>query len=252
MQTRIRATLFAAVLVALLLGRAGAAALQKGEGTDAGLVLAAPGLLVRDDPVDKIREGCHAKVYRLHLQAGHLYRIDLESPPEPKEKWFDTFLRIEDDAGQKLGENDDGGEGRNSRLHFAPPRTGIYRLVVLSCFQGGTGAYQLTVRRGGVIVHGQLAANDPKDRNRTNSHHKLHLVPLLQGRKYTIDLESTDFDAYLRLEDPGGKELATNDDGGDGFNARLTFTPDRSGTYRIIATTFRDGQVGRYILKVSE
>ena len=34
-------------------------------------------------------------------------------------------------------------------------------------------------------------------------------------KTYVIDLESSDFDAYLRVEDAAGKALAQDDDGGE-------------------------------------
>ena len=50
-------------------------------------------------------------------------------------------------------------------------------------------------------VSDQLAANDPKDRMRTESYAKVFKADLKAGVGYTIDLVSTDFDTYLRLED---------------------------------------------------
>jgi hypothetical protein len=51
-------------------------------------------------------------------------------------------------------------------------------------------------------------------------------------KTYVIDLESKDFDAYLRILDSAGKQLASDDDGGDGRNARLRFTPPKEGNYQ--------------------
>ena len=51
---------------------------------------------------------------------------------------------------------------------------------------------------------------------------KVHEVKMLVGKTYVLDLESTQFDAYLRLEDAKGNILAENDDiGPDNQNARL-------------------------------
>jgi hypothetical protein len=117
----------------------------------------------------------------------------------------------------------------------------------------------------GVVVFstgGQLTKSDPFDTVRKNHHAKVHLVQLQSGVKYQIDLESGDgkagphnpgyFDVWLRLEDAGGKILADNDDGGDGFNARISFTAPHSGSYRLIATSFATGATGNYTLKVTQ
>jgi len=58
-------------------------------------------------------------------------------------------------------------------------------------------------------------------------------------------------DPYLRLEDAAGKELAKDDDGGEGLNARIRFDCPADGTYRIICTTFAGG-VGLYELAAKQ
>src|SRR5438132_8024379 len=55
-----------------------------------------------------------------------------------------------------------------------------------------------------VVINDELANNDPKDKKRTKSPAKVHRVKLELGVVYVIDLESKDFDAYLRLEDAAG------------------------------------------------
>src|SRR5579883_2938777 len=70
----------------------------------------------------------------------------------------------------------------------------------------------------------QLTGADPRDRVLTESHRKIYDLTLKAGRTYVIDMTSTDFDAFLRLEDSTGQELAKDDDGGGGLNARILFT----------------------------
>jgi hypothetical protein len=101
-----------------------------------------------------------------------------------------------------------------------------------------------------IEIGGQLAAVDPTDRKR-NLPCKLHRVDFVKGRMYVLDMISSQFDAYLRLEDPAGLELAEDDDSGGNLNSRITFTARSDGSYRIVATTF-NGQVGAYSLKIRE
>src|SRR5262245_34368328 len=77
----------------------------------------------------------------------------------------------------------------------------------------------------------------------------IHQVRLAPDKTYVIDLESNDFDAYLRILDSNGKQLASDDDGGEGLNARIRFTPPKDDTYQLVATRFASGQ-GDYLLKV--
>lgn len=113
-----------------------------------------------------------------------------------------------------------------------------------------------------VNVAGTIAKTDSKDRVRTNMHARVHEVNLRSGLNYVIDLESGNgapglhnpgyFDTWLRVEDGSGKELAYNDDGGDGFNSRLTFVPTSDGVYRLVVTTYTAGATGSYTLKVRQ
>jgi serine/threonine-protein kinase len=94
-------------------------------------------------------------------------------------------------------------------------------------------------------VEGTLTA---KDRS------KVHTYKMSAGRLYVVDLESTVFDALLKLEDAQGKLLAENDDiePGVNLNARLEFTPRSDGAYRLVATSFEQAGAGPYTLRIRE
>jgi hypothetical protein len=82
------------------------------------------------------------QMHDVQLQAGKTYVFDLES------KDFDPELRLEDETGQKLAENNDIAPGviQNSQIIITAVKDGRYRLVA-TAFQGrGTGAYLLRVR----------------------------------------------------------------------------------------------------------
>jgi hypothetical protein len=83
---------------------------------------------------------------------------------------------------------------------------------------------------------------------------QVHEMTLRAGRLYIFDLESTAFDAFLRLEDAQGKKLAENDDIEEGvnLNSRVLFTPQTSGTYRLVATACQGRGAGAYVLRIRE
>lgn len=60
-------------------------------------------------------------------------------------------------------------------------------------------------------------------------------IDLEAGTAYQIEMKGTNLDCYLELYQ-GNQQLATNDDGGDGLNARLVFEPTETGTYIVNAT----------------
>jgi len=88
------------------------------------------------------------------------------------------------------------------------------------------------------------------DRVRTGSFCKHFSVYLEKDKSYLVDLMSGELDPYLRLEDPSGRQVAFDDDGGEGLNSRLRFTPHFSGSYRVVATTYAANRTGSIHLKV--
>jgi glutathione peroxidase-family protein len=97
--------------------------------------------LTRDDPKDRRRNGA-SKVHLVRMKRGLLYQIDMVS------NQFDSYLFLEDKAGNQLAEDDDGGGNLNARIMFNCPKDGEYR-VVCTCFQDAVGAYTLTVKQAG-------------------------------------------------------------------------------------------------------
>jgi hypothetical protein len=98
-------------------------------------------------------------------------------------------------------------------------------------------------------VEGKLSPDDPKDKERKGSPHQVRTLRMEAGRWYVIDLSSRQFDAFLRLEDATGKELAFDDDSGGSQNSQILFKAPRDDDYRLIITSF-DGKSGAYTLTV--
>jgi len=68
-----------------------------------------------------------------------------------------------------------------------------------------------------------------------------------------IDMQSSRFDTYLRLESDKGKVLEENDDIAPGnTNSRILFRPKEDGAYRIVTTSFEQRGVGPYTLTIRE
>jgi hypothetical protein len=96
----------------------------------------------------------------------------------------------------------------------------------------------------------RLDAGDPVAGRRTRM--KSYKVALQANTGYVISMNSRDFDSFLRLEDPAGKQVAEDDDSGGDLNSRIFYTPTQSGTFRVIATTFIEGETGSFQLTVQE
>jgi len=227
--------------------------------------------LDENDPKDTKRTNSAAKIHKIKLTEGASYEIRMNSTD------FDSFLRIEDEGGQELAFDDDGGGFPNARILFVPKKTASYKVIATS-FDAGLGKYTLTIDqkggagpaaklntkklqlvKGSATLTGQLQDSDgPNPIGIINGQilkgHtcKMYSVEMKGGTRYTINLDSDEFDAVLILTDAGQKVLAFNDDAkpGETLNSELTYSPTEDGTYTIIATSL-DKKLGEFKLRVS-
>jgi hypothetical protein len=103
-----------------------------------------------------------------------------------------------------------------------------------------------------VIVDGELNNADLKDKVLTQSFCKTYTYKMIEGRTYQIDLKSRDFDAFLRLENPKGTQVAADDDSGGNLDARIVFRAPATGDYTICAMSLGGGSTGKFTLIVKD
>lgn len=104
--------------------------------------------------------------------------------------------------------------------------------------------------RVGEEVTGELTASDltsPAD----DTFVQVWELPLRAGDRATVDLLSTDFDAFLYLVGPGVEGADFDDDSAGACDARLTITASESGTFRVAVNTVVAGSTGSYRLRVT-
>jgi hypothetical protein len=99
---------------------------------------------------------------------------------------------------------------------------------------------------------GEITKDSEPDNVRNGSLRKIYKVTMEKGKSYQIDMSTQAFDAYLRLEDAKNNQIAEDDDSGGNLDARIVFTAPRTEEYRVIATTFAAGAVGKYKLTIKE
>lgn len=203
--------------------------------------------------------------HRVSLRADRRYVITADSEA------FDPVLRLYrrgDDT--VLAEDDDGGEGNNSRLAFTARETGNYLICVASFGAGGTGAYTVGLEPMGAapplpapiteptrtetavrrIFEGSLDESDGEDENRRFDDYQISLQP---GEAASINLESEAFDTLLKIyraDDRGGEEVASDDDSGGELDSFLRFAPAEGGTFIVRVTTYGAGTGGAYRLRI--
>ena len=206
--------------------------------------------------------------FRVVLVAGEAYEIDLEGSPTDAGTLSDAYLHgVFGSEGESVSgtDDDDGGEGTNSRATFTAPESGVYYLSA-GGYGGSVGTYALTLAlraddfTAGVSTVGTVAVNGSATGEiEFDGDRDWFRVELVAGQTYRIDLEGnrtgsgTLSDPYLRgVYDAEGDVFTgtSNDDGGRRNNSRVRFRAPESGVYYLSAGGF-SSSTGTYTLSVT-
>lgn len=83
-----------------------------------------------------------------------------------------------------------------------------------------------------------------------------YAINLDAGQTILVSLEGSGAtpvaDTFLRILDANGNELASNDDGGDGYDSQQRFTASNGAKYFIEAYSYNGASTGQYTLSVSQ
>jgi serine protease Do len=128
----------------------------------------------------------------------------------------------------------------------------VYTSVVLAAVQAPPpdSTPTRTVVIGGSVT-GSVGKGDALTRDST--YVQSWTLSAEKGQTVTIDLSSTEFDAYVMLRGPGiqGTRDYWDDDSGGLCNARLTVTFPQTGDYEIIVNTAGKLETGAFTLTVA-
>ena len=224
-------------------------------------------------------DGSFAQAWGLELTAGESATVDLRSED------FDSYLWVVGPGIPQPLFDDDGAGLCDSRITFTAAESGRFRVVVNTLDGGWTGRFHLSVTGqpgpvaagecelygegdvdaelanwiAGLPVAGKLTLGDEVAGQLTASDHRgwddtfvqVWELSLRAGEQATVDLLSTDFDAYLMLVGPGIEGMLADDDGAGACNSRLTFTASGAGVYRVAVNTLGTEATGAFRLRVS-
>jgi hypothetical protein len=219
------------------------------------------GRIEASDP--KLADGSHYDIWNYRGRAGERITITLRSSD------FDAYLAFGKIAGGECSDDcetdDDGAGGTDSRVTATIGAGGVYQIRANTLSEGETGAYTLEVQAAppaapvrssgniavGQTVRGTLDSRDPQADD--DSYFDLWTFRGTPGQRITITLRSSDFDAYLgwgRMDGGDWEEMASDDDGAGGTDARLEVTVGGAGVHTIRANTLGGGETGAYTLEV--
>ncbi len=205
--------------------------------------------------------------FKVDLEAGKVYQIDMEGADTDRGTLSDPTLRLFEASGVVYVATDrDGGVGKNARLTYAPATSARYFISASRGSAGGT--YTLSVREQetstaeagtdfaddittlGMVEVGGSATGDIDP----SGDEDWFRVVLEAGKKYQIDLEGSALpDPFLSLYDGSGSSLRTDDDGGENVDSRMVYTATATGAYYLGAKSASGPVVtGTYTLSVRD
>jgi hypothetical protein len=202
--------------------------------------------------------------YTLHGRRGQRLVVEMRSED------FDTFLhfgRMQGGEFEAIKTDDDGLEDTDSRLRVTLTDDGDYVIRANSVGAAETGAYTLVVNerptpppataqnlRVGGSVSGELADTDAALEDE-DIYYDLYAFPVRSGQRLQVEMRAEGFDAFLdlgRMSNGAWESIKTDDDGGDGTNARIRYTATENGTLMVRARSFAEGASGAYTLSLRE
>ncbi len=214
--------------------------------------------------------------FRVDLEAGTRYQIDLEGAPTSRGTLPDPKLTLSDAGGSRVEDNESSGVGANSRIIYTPTATGTY-YARAGELDGETGTYTLSVIVLGANGASEADTDFPETTATTGrvevgasatgnlstiTDVDWFKVVLDAGKTYQIDMKGLDGgggtigDPYLHdIRDSSGTGISNtgNDDvdaDNDIYDSQITYTPTTAGAYYLVAAGAADS--GTYTLSVGE
>ena len=150
---------------------------------------------------------------------------------------LDAVGTLLDPDGREIAADDDSGEGLNFRIETFLGRSGTYYLK-LDGF--GTGSYTLHAERLASPQPLALGGSPQEDAIETRADVDYFRLQVTEPTSVAIYTSGT-LDAVGTLLDPDGREIAADDDSGEGLNFRIETFLGRSGTYYLKLDGFGTG-----------
>ncbi len=197
--------------------------------------------------------------HTFYAQAGQSITIDMNSD------MFDTYLIVESPSGETWYNDDWQGDTSHSRVELTADQTGTWMVYATSYQAGETGNYtgQIEVGAnggsngggggGGATAigadgnfSGQLDDDDAILPDSGGKYFEEFTFQADDGERIVLDMYSNDFDTYLILESPSGETFRNDDWQGDTSHSHIAVTADRTGTWRVYATSFGARVTGNF------
>ena len=162
----------------------------------------------------------------------------------------DVYGHLLSSSGSELASNDDDGENRNFQISHSVSAGTYY--VRVRHYSTGTGDYSISSSfDGGSHYYGSILNLDDSLKSSIDSAGEEDLYRVMVTESGTLTVHSTgDTDVYGHLLSSSGSELASNDDGGQSTNFRISHSVS-AGTYYVRVRHYDSTETGDYTVHSS-
>ncbi|MEM0963977.1 MAG: caspase family protein, partial [Bacteroidota bacterium] len=208
--------------------------------------------------------------YTFEAVPGQRLQADLTSDA------FDTYLALQTPSGEVTEDDDGGGRPGHSVLNVDLTEPGRYTVFVTSYAAAETGDYELSLdltgeygvepTPGGGLADdgvpestGRLAFEETARASLSAGDRRLssgefmdvHTFDISDPGPVRVEMASSAFDTFLIIESPNGQRLQNDDFEGSTSQSVVEFSANQPGRYRVIATSYREGEVGPYTMRLT-
>jgi serine protease Do len=149
---------------------------------------------------------------------------------------IDSYVLLYDVAGRLIAENDDGGEGYNSRLLATLPADGVYRVVASSFYRQEEGTYRLYIERNTQLFeYPRLEVPGGVQGTFGELPREAFGFELDAEQTVSITLTSDAIDLRLRLYDSEGRPCGDEQAMNGAAHVTFDFTAPTAGRYYLLA-----------------
>lgn len=206
------------------------------------------------------------RIYATELAAGETVRVRLNAVDEGL--GFDPLLQIGQGtpaAFELLAEDDDGGQGFNSRIDFTAPSAGTYLIRAVALGGQMAGTFDLSVGPvpppiagappvaivPGTDVQGTIDPNAPGQDPDADIIENIYAFEAREGQRFVITVNGVGMDAIVQARAEGSEgEWSYDDDSGGDLNSRLEYTVTQSGR-QLVKVGALGAPEGSYTLAVT-
>ena len=191
-------------------------------------------------------DGSRHQAYTVNLKSGEAVSLELGGSLNGQIAVFDGQTMLANASGGSYGMEMEGDSGSSVNLAFRAPKDGTFVVAVNSASSDSFGPFKLKTNKI-VPYDGKPLGADSQAIDWLMGDKQEYKLKIDKAGLYSISLESSAFDAYLRLN--GRNVELEDDDSGNRLNARIR-TYLEPGDYTIGASSV-NGNTGSFKLSVA-